>query len=53
MEGTYEILENNNYYFDTLTPSHLTDSEYSIPKDYRFFIVLYYDNNKVNLGSNT
>jgi hypothetical protein len=54
MEGTYEILERNRIIiFRYLNSIPFTDSEYSIPKGYRFFIDLYYGNNKVNLGSNT
>ena len=53
MEGTYEILERNRLIlFRYLNSIPFIDSEYSIPKDYRFFIVPYYDNNKVNLGLN-
>ena len=53
MEATYEILEKNRLLlFRYLNSIPFIDSEYSIPKDYHFFIVLYYNNNKVNLGSN-
>ena len=53
MEGTYEILERNRLIiFRYLNSIPFIDAEYSIPKKYSFFIVLYYNNNKVNLGLN-
>jgi len=53
MEATYEILEKNRLIlFRYLNSIPFIDSEYSVPKDYHFFIDLFYNNNKVNLGSN-
>ena len=53
MEGTYEILEKNRLIlFRYLNSIPFIDPEYSIPKGYHFFIVLYYNNTKADLGLN-